>query len=843
MSRRWFVIGLCAVGLLFMALRLPLLRCGAFGADVRNFNDEANYTIQAESLRNGDTYADTILAWMRAPLPALTLNGLGWLRELPPELLVCEFQWLQLLLWLAVGAALTAIAARLFDRRTALLTALLLALLPETIWLVPLVGSDTLFIAGLVGAVAALFAGHYRPHPVWPVVAGLLAGLGALARPMMLPLLPVLLLWAALLPRRMPVAQNSAASFWQQVQQVRLLPPLLLLVCCFAVIAPWTFRNYQLYGGLILLDTTGGVNLWINNTDEPRGRVTARVMAHSPNPVERQRFASAQGLAVIAENPQRFAAKVLSESYGAWFVRSFRVTFGVWHELLQQPRTAALLAQLNLLQALTLGLLPFGLLFAPRKAPGARVYLGAMLLMATAYMLVVAVQQFSVRYRTPFIVLLLPYIAWCLAHPGQLLAAFRRPLAWAALALVLLMTFASFHLLWPAQWRNAQALALHGRGLLYAAAGDHQHALADQRGAVEHMPLLREARIALAHAQAASGAPAAAEATLRAVLADMPARFKDAPDAVTALQYLLLEQGRTAEVAELDRFLSTPARRVAERQTWQAGLPPDSQIDLGDDDFGLLNGFYPAESVAGDRFRWSRPAARVWLAGAGDQVCLRLNANRAAEAPPPVVRLALRTGGPPQQLGTLRPPRRGWAWFCRPLPADHGVEPFVLEITTPRYNPFRYSDSVDTRNLGVAVAAVELRDGKLPLDPPSGLLLDYPAAGATSDGLQLLGAELRAAPVVGDALPLRLWWRGLPPPAGTFVFVHVLDAEDNQVAAYNAPFSFEDAAAPFELQATPAALELPTDNQRKTYRLVAGLFDPASGAVLVRAELGALALR
>src|SRR5689334_602727 len=123
MSRSRYRLGLALALILLVALRLSLLRCGPFKADVLNFADEGNYVGQARSLLAGDTVADTALPWMRAPLPAFLLAGLAELRGLPVDLVVCDFEVVQIAIWAGILLLLSTLAARLFDRRTALVAA------------------------------------------------------------------------------------------------------------------------------------------------------------------------------------------------------------------------------------------------------------------------------------------------------------------------------------------------------------------------------------------------------------------------------------------------------------------------------------------------------------------------------------------------------------------------------------------------------------------------------------------------------------------------------------------------------------------------------------------------
>jgi hypothetical protein len=94
----------------------------------------------------------------------------------------------------------------------------------------------------------------------------------------------------------------------------------------------------------------------------------------------------------------------------------------------------------------------------------------------------------------------------------------------------------------------------------------------------------------------------------------------------------------------------------------------------------------------------------------------------------------------------------------------------------------------------------------------------------------------------GTSLPLTLWWRSpAPPPTGAFTFLHLLDGAGATVAAYNAPTAGGQFPAPWratEPLADQAAIPLPEGLAAGSYRLMAGAFDPASGEVWTRADLG-----
>ncbi|GAB4194367.1 MAG: hypothetical protein OHK0022_10260 [Roseiflexaceae bacterium] len=839
-----FLLGLVLALVLLAGLRLPLLRCEPFIPGAPLLFDEKDYLRAANAFAIGSNASDLNEAWMRAPATSWLLLTTARLRGVPVELAGCDFQLLQIGMWGLLLLIVAWIAAQLFDRRTALVCALVVALLPVGLAVTVMVHADTLF-ALLFLATAALLLQHARSgRLVWALVAGLTAGCAALTRSPIMPLLPLLALWAC--GQLVPALRQGWRKLTARRAARLLLPGVLFLVCTAAVLTPWTLRNYRLYGGFIPSDTTGAVTLFDNNAPRRNVNYTA-IRQSSDNPAERQSYAMRQAWAVISADPGRFAQKFARTSLLAWSPEEFLVTQRFLATLLESPRTGALLAQLTVLLWLAVPLALLGLVAAPRAAPGADGYRAVVIAMALVYTLMTGATHFEERYRVPFLLLLLPYAGWCLAHPRALVGRLRRPAGLAACALAILLVCACLPLLWPHQWDNARALALHTRGLLHTSRGDYAAAAADQRAALAVQPNLAEARVALADALAQDGDRAAAEQVLREALEQARSDKQRTPAAaVVALQTLLRDEGRTAEVRALDQLLSLPARRQAEELAW-GQAPPAAELRLGDNDLGLIRGFYTAGESEQQSFRWSGPHAQALLRGPGDHLCLYLNAARPPGQAAPVIALAAGPEGAPQaELRQLHPPRNGWAWLCAGLPRQPGADGAVrVELRASSFNPFALGQSSDARDLGVAVSRIELRSAPLALDPQTGLLLDRPASAAEqASDFALIGASANAGGQPGQTLPITLWWRGtaLPPP-GTFSFIHLLDASDQTIASYSAPLAGDQRPSPWiasEPLLDPAGLALPAELAPGRYRLRAGAFDPATGVRLAQADLGEL---
>ncbi|MBK9715439.1 MAG: glycosyltransferase family 39 protein [Kouleothrix sp.] len=858
-----YVLGLMLALALLLGLRLPFLRCEPFIPGTPLLFDEKDYIRGAKAMPVGDTSVDTNEAWIRAPGTSWALLTVARLRGVPVELAGCDFQRAQVGLWAVMLLLVAAIAGMLFGRGAALATALLFAITPIPAAVTLMLHADTLFCAAQVAAVWALLVYARRPHLAWPVAAGVLAGLAALVRSPILPLLPLLALWVTLdswRRLRPPVAPPERAKpRWRAVralgrelraaraltlrQALRvLLPGILLLACAAAVLAPWTIRNYRLYGGFIPSDTTGAVNLLDNNA--PKGYSTFnRIRAASDNPAERQRFATSQALAFIRADLPGFARKVAYASWLAWSPDSFRRTWDFWTALTERPLVGALFAQFTVLLWPTIALAMLGLLFAPHAAAGARGYRAVMLVVVLYYTLTIGVTHFEERYRMPFLLLWMPYAGWCLAHPRALIVRLRRPAGAIAVVVAVALAISYAPQIWPLQWENARALALHARGLLRAQSGDIAGGLGDQRAAAELQPDLLEAYVVAGDLLAQQDDQAGAEQALRAALAGAQAvKLRPPADATVALQRLLRAQGRLDDSANLDSDLSLPARRRAEALAWRRGGAPGPSLRLGADDLGLVRGFYSVDRQ--HAFRWSAPQAQLLLAGQGDYVCLSVNAGRPPDVPAPLVTLAARTSGQAQvEIGQLHPPRNGWAWLCArlPAPADGEVE---ITLSATAYNPLAHGALSDPRDLGVNLQEAALRSGPLAIDGASGLLLDQPATAEPAQALQLIGISGAARGRPGEQVPLTIWWRDAqPPPAGAFTFLHVLDAGGQTVASYNAPLAGDRRPQPWvadEPLLDYATIPLPATLAPGRYRLIGGAFDPASGAQLAKAELGEL---
>ncbi len=152
------------------------------------------------------------------------------------------------------------VVARFFGTQVALWSAVLLAVWPTMIMLTTLLVSEQLFLFLIM---AALDAWTARRGSVWSrgLLAGVLLGAASLVRP-----------FALLLPGVFAAGMWMSAGFSRDSFKAQLPLALVSVVAMLCVIAPWTWRNYQLYHELVLVSTNGGVTLWMGNSPGSDGQ-------------------------------------------------------------------------------------------------------------------------------------------------------------------------------------------------------------------------------------------------------------------------------------------------------------------------------------------------------------------------------------------------------------------------------------------------------------------------------------------------------------------------------------------------------------------------------------------
>jgi len=239
--RRTFAI-LCAAG---VAIRLLfLLAAGALEFQ----SDEANYVYLAISWNRFGFYSDSFRYFWPPAYPfllALCLDGF----EMAGIFVV---KLVQVFASASIGLTTMLAALRLFGTRAAKLAGVIWCVYLPLIGFTHYLWAETLFMALLMPSLYLLLAAlqdRDRLHDRWLIVAGLLFGASLYLKEVVLylaPLLALLVVW-----------NESERSVTEALRR-----GMLFLLPIVVVLAPWTLRNYEVYGRMIPVGTSLGENVF-----------------------------------------------------------------------------------------------------------------------------------------------------------------------------------------------------------------------------------------------------------------------------------------------------------------------------------------------------------------------------------------------------------------------------------------------------------------------------------------------------------------------------------------------------------------------------------------------------
>lgn len=631
--------------------------------------DEQEYLNQALTLLRTRQYVE--LRLMRPPLYTLFLATC----IVAFDLLIQNLRLVQ-----AIISALTVIPLYLLTlqvfghRRVALVAGLLTALNYTLAFTATELLTETLFLFG--ATIIFWVLSRITSRSTWQTVfAGICLGTLALLRSVAMPLLVLGALWLLL-----NAGKRTAAIF---------------VLTAVLVIAPWTIRNYLTYQALIIVDTTGAENLWLDNDPAGREAVKRQLYALGNDMAARQRLATEHGIAVILAHPDHIAAKVWREARlftALQFFDDMRNRPAIWVPPLQ------VWLRLILGDGLWLIILlggTAGLWLAP-----ARRWTVMLAAPWTLYVvLTTLIYHVEARYRLPLYPTLIPCAAWVIVR----LSVWRLPttrripaLSAAAITCTGLIALLLAHRPYPAE---AMMLAQKHACLWQAERALTQGNLVIARNAAETAlrldPRSALARVALARVALLNDDTDTALAYLNAALTAIPDHpyahlLRGAVHRLKGNQRAARSDLRyeTASLEDLQRWAWTVFRPVA---------PPQEYLDVGDLDLGYVRGFHPPESG----FRWTTNNAEMLLAARSDGILtLRIGGDRLPGAPSPEI--AIRIDG----IDTIRMTAPD-GWHTVQLPLPPGVtddEQILVSIQSTTYRP-RSIDraSPDNRPLGVAI--------------------------------------------------------------------------------------------------------------------------------------------
>lgn len=211
------------------------------------------------------------------------------------------------------------IAHRFFGKDVALACAWVLALWPTLILYSTILAGELIFLFFTLVALDLWTGRKPESRLVSAAGAGLALGIAALIRPQAL-LLPLIFLFSSLAAGQMnvPSLRRQLAYF------------VVAVVTMAAVIAPWTIRNYGVFGEPVLISTNGGITLWMGNAPGTDGQYLD-VPAHygSLPENERARVLGDEARRIIAEDPAAFLYRAMVKFFRLYAHESVGV---VWNE-------------------------------------------------------------------------------------------------------------------------------------------------------------------------------------------------------------------------------------------------------------------------------------------------------------------------------------------------------------------------------------------------------------------------------------------------------------------------------------------------------------------------------
>jgi 4-amino-4-deoxy-L-arabinose transferase-like glycosyltransferase len=394
-------IGLVArVALLFVAGQIePRI------ADEKHYVELANSVYQGR----GFAWADGQATSIRPPLYP-TLVAAIWTLAGGYNLLAVRV--VQMALALATVWLVYRLGGAMFDERIGALAALGVALYPSLLFANVTLLTETVFTFLLVLTVWWFHVGISRDSVTHVALAGMACGLASLTRSV---------LWPFPLLGAVVVAAASRGSW-----RTRTTMAIAFCVCHLLVLAPWAMRNTKLQETVVVVDTIGGFNLWMANSDAtPGDRIWAAVSQggdqHFAGALseafpgrrltegEKDRWGRSAAFQYIVDHPGVSARRALRKFADFWGLDR-ELIGGIAQGVYSPPRAAALLIAMAVLLAYpgTMLLASLGVSSPSRRAWATHAMIVAVILFLCGIHTLVFGHS---RYRLPIMPFLLIYAA------------------------------------------------------------------------------------------------------------------------------------------------------------------------------------------------------------------------------------------------------------------------------------------------------------------------------------------------------------------------------------------------------------------------------------------------
>jgi len=306
---------------------------------------------------------------------------------------------------LAAVALTYLIATRLFSRRIGLIAGIIHALYPIAVYFESELLVDNLFAMLMELSFWLLLISADKKQMKYFILTGLVIGLAAVTRPVILALTPLYLIWIFI---KIGPAANSIKN------AVQLILGLILMI------TPVTLRNYMVADDFVLISSSGGINFFIGNNPDadglsaamprPLGRnweikdikfaaeeETGRTMRAS----EVSNFWMQKGLGWAKDNPGDFIRLYGKKLYHC--INNFEISNNRNLKLFMGGFNIFKMTPLDFAVLFTMSIFGLGMLLINRRLGGSNLL---MLAFIVIYMLVISLFFINARFRLPVI----PYI-------------------------------------------------------------------------------------------------------------------------------------------------------------------------------------------------------------------------------------------------------------------------------------------------------------------------------------------------------------------------------------------------------------------------------------------------
>jgi 4-amino-4-deoxy-L-arabinose transferase-like glycosyltransferase len=229
---------------------------------------------------------------------------------------------------------LYSLTKRIFEYRTALIAAGLLALYPIHAYLTQEI-SGFIFFSFLIALLLLVSVDMVQYEKNYKsILCGLCMGITLLVDPAILAFIPPMLVWTFI-------------KFTKSLGAVRAIERTTLIVAvCFLVILPWTIRNFMVFHRIVPIKSSLGSNLWYGNNELARGVYLSEDDSETEllltkegvryinnlNEVDRNRYLGNIAIKYILEHPKETIKRSLLKFRCYWYyptLSSFAEIHGV----------------------------------------------------------------------------------------------------------------------------------------------------------------------------------------------------------------------------------------------------------------------------------------------------------------------------------------------------------------------------------------------------------------------------------------------------------------------------------------------------------------------------------